>query len=284
VVVEAKCWGVEHLSLPERVRKALDADVDQFGGESCPEVIVDLVQAGLIAEERLHRSIRRLLRDKFRLGLFDDPYVDPDAAERIAGNAQFRAAGDLAQRKSIVLLKNEARAGRAILPLQGRPRIYVENLAPETAQAYGEVVAAVEDADVAVLRLNAPYEPREGFLESRFHSGDLAFHADEIRRVLSIAVRKPTILAIYLDRPAVMPEIAAGCAALLADFGASDAAVLDVLFGHHCPSAKLPIEIPASMDAVRRQKEDVPYDSGDPLFAFGHGLTYPEQSATIRPS
>jgi hypothetical protein len=65
---------------------------------------------------------------------------------------------------------------------------------------------------------------------------------------------------------------------LLANFGASDAAVLDVVFGRFTPSAKLPFEMPSSMEAVRKQKEDVPYDSENPLFAFGHGLTYQNRS------
>lgn len=274
VIIEAKCWGVEHLSVPERAKKALDAGIDQFGGESCAEVIIGLVESGAIPEARLDESVRRLLRDKFRLGLFDDPYLDPDVAARVAGNARFRAAGDLAQRKSIVLLKNHASAAGPILPLTGRPRIYVENVMPETASVYGEVVGTVEEADVAILRLDAPYEKREGFLESMFHAGDLSFPPEEIARILAIAAQKPTIIAIYLDRPAVMPEIAAGCAALLADFGASDAAVLDVIFGRFSPTGKLPVEMPSSMDAVRRQKEDLPYDSEAPLFPFGHGLSY----------
>ena len=73
VLIEAKCWGVEDLSVAERARKAIDAGVDQFGGEDCPEVIVELVRSGQIAESRIDVSARRLLRDKFRLGLFDDP-------------------------------------------------------------------------------------------------------------------------------------------------------------------------------------------------------------------
>jgi beta-glucosidase len=72
----------------------------------------------------------------------------------------------------------------------------------------------------------------------------------------------------------VIPEIAARSAALLADFGASDAALLDVVCGRFRPEGKLPFELPASMEGVRRLKPDLPYDSGDPLFPFGHGLTY----------
>jgi beta-glucosidase-like glycosyl hydrolase len=74
VVWPARAWGVEHLSPVERVLKALDAGVDQFGGESCPELVIELVTTGRLPEARLDASARRLLRLKFELGLFDDPY------------------------------------------------------------------------------------------------------------------------------------------------------------------------------------------------------------------
>ena len=89
-VFAAKCWGVEELSTEERLVKIVEAGCDQLGGEALPEVLVELVRAGRIAEERIDESARRLLRDKFRLGLFDDPYVDPDQAERICGSREFR--------------------------------------------------------------------------------------------------------------------------------------------------------------------------------------------------
>jgi beta-glucosidase len=207
--------------------------------------------------------------------LFDDPYVDPEAAERIAGNAEFRAAGEQAQRRSIVLLKNGATLAGKTLPLQGRPKLYLENVAPEVAAGYGQVVQNVEEADVAILRLKTPFEQRDGnFLERMFHAGDLDFKGEEKAHILDILARVPTIVDIYLDRPAVIPEIAERSAALLADFGASDTAVLDVIFGRFPPSGKLPFELPSSMEAVRRQKEDLPHDSENPLFPFGHGLTY----------
>jgi beta-glucosidase len=85
---------------------------------------------------------------------------------------------------------------------------------------------------------------------------------------------KPTIVAVHFDRPYVLPEIARESAALLATFGVADAAVLDVLTGAFQPSGKLPFELPASMEAVRAQKEDVPFDSAQPLFPFGAGLGY----------
>lgn len=273
VMVEAKCWGVEELSLAERVKKALDAGVDQFGGESCPEVIVELVRGGQVSEERLDESAARLLAEKFRLGLFDNPFVDEEKAVEVVGNAEFQAAGAQAQRRSLVLLKN-GNGDEPLLPLSGRPRIYAEGVAADALAAYADVAATPEEADFAILRLAAPYEPREGFLESLFHSGDLDFREPERSRILDILGRVPTIVDIYLERPAVIPEIADGCAALLGNFGASDPALLDILFGRFAPTGKLPFELPSSMDAVRAQKEDVPYDSETPLYPFGFGLSY----------
>ena len=269
-IFPARAWGVEHLSLEQRASKILDAGVDQFGGEACPEVVIDLVNSGQIGEERLDTSVRRLLRDKFRLGLFENRRVDVAAAGHIAGNPAFRAAGELAQRKSIVLLKN---AG--ILPLPLRPKIYVENIKPEVASQYGDVVDSPDQADFAILRLQAPYQPRNNiFLEAFFHAGDLDFKEPELSRILSIARSLPSIIDIYLDRPAVIPDIAAASAGLVANFGANAAAVLDIIFGRFKPTAKLPFELPSSMEAVRAQKPDLPHDSQDPLFDYGFGLTY----------
>ncbi|MCL4835561.1 MAG: glycoside hydrolase family 3 C-terminal domain-containing protein [Caldilineaceae bacterium] len=273
VMVEAKCWGVEHLSLAERVKKVLEAGVDQFGGEACPEVIVELVTSGQIGEDRIDQSVRRLLREKFRLGLFDNPFVDEGRAVEIVGNAEFQAAGELAQRKSIVLLKNGS-GDAPVLPLSGRPKLYVEGVSPEIAARFGEVVESPGAADFAILRLPAPFEPREGFLERFFHSGDLDFKEPELSRVLEILGKAPTIVDIYLERPAVIPEIAAQSVALLGNFGASDAALLDILFGHSAPTGRLPFELPSSMEAVRGQKEDTPFDSENPLYPFGFGLGY----------
>ena len=267
----ARAWGVEHLSEIERVKKILDAGCDQFGGEACPHYVIELVESGQIPESRIDESARRLLREKFILGLFDNPYVDVEAAVALVGNDEFTAAGRLAQRRSIVLLKNDA----GLLPIRNRPKVYVEGIDPEALANDAEVVPAVEEADLAILRIAAPFEPRDELgLEALFHAGSLAFSDAERDRILAITNSVPTIVDIYLDRPAVIPEIAASCAALTANFGAEASAIVDVLFGRFTPEGKLPFEMPSSMDAVRAQKSDVPYDSAAPLFPFGHGLSW----------
>ena len=72
----------------------------------------------------------------------------------------------------------------------------------------------------------------------------------------------------------MIPELAEACAAVVAMFGASDEAVLDVLFGRAAPEGRLPFELPSSMEAARAQHPDLPRDSENPLFPFGHGLSY----------
>ncbi|MEV8622891.1 glycoside hydrolase family 3 N-terminal domain-containing protein [Streptomyces sp. NBC_01268] len=264
---EARAWGVEHLSVAERAAKALDAGADQFGGEECPEVVVELVTSGRIAESRVDASVRRLLHEKFTLGLFDDRrYVDPDEAEETVGRADFTALGAAAQRRSLTVLTDGP------LPLQGRPKLYVENVDPATAAAYGETVPTPAEADLAILRLRTPFEDRPNKFESFFHSGSLAFPDAELTRVLALLEATPTVVCVNLERPAVLPEIAEHAAALIADYGASDEALLDVAFGRAKPEGRLPFELPRSMAAVAASRPDVPNDTVDPVFPYGHGL------------
>lgn len=273
---EGPGWGVDNLSVKERVKKVIDAGVDQFGGKMNTKELLELIAEGQISEARIDASARRILRTKFQLGLFDNPYVDVDEAVSIVGSAAHQEKGKIAQRKSIVLLKNDMKGDSTfVLPLAGKPKIYVENIDATVAAGYGVVVDSLNDADIAILRLQTPWEPRSGnFIEAMFHQGHLDFKEPELSRILEITKRKPTVICVYMDRPAVMPEIAQSATALLAEFGAHDDAVLDVVFGRFSPSAIMPFEIPSSMEAVEKQKEDVPYDSENPLYPFGHGLTY----------
>lgn len=269
----ARAWGVEKLSPEERVKKIIEAGVDQFGGESCPELVVKLVKEGKVSEKRIDESIRRLLRQKFQLGLFENPYVDPAASEKVFATATFKEEAAASQRRAMTLLKNDG--GK--LPLQmGKLKIYVENIDKKVAAQYATVVDKPEQADIAIIRLTTPWVPvdSKNFMARMFHHGDLDFKGTKKDSILQLLNAAPTIVDIYLDRPAVIPEISAKAKGLLADFGASDEAVLDVIFGKAKPGGKLPFELPSSMEAVRNQKEDLPYDSKDPLYKFGYGLSY----------
>ncbi len=271
VIWPARAWGVEHLSAEERVLKALLAGVDQFGGESCPQHVVELARTGRLSPARLDQSVRRVLRLKFQLGLFDNPFVDETAVEQVMGSPASHAAGAASQKRTMTLLKNEA----GFFPLPRQKKIYVKNIKPEVAAAYAEVVASPAEAEVAILRLETPWYPVEtnNPFARGFHHGDLDFKGEALAEILALLNAIPTIVVIYLDRPAVIPEINAAAKVVLADYGASDAAVLDVIFGAATPQGKLPFELPSSMEAVRQQKTDLPHDSENPLYPFGFGLT-----------
>src|ERR1051325_428271 len=133
----------------------------------------------------------------------------------------------------MTLLKNE----NQVLPLQGRPKIFVRNVDPSVAVQYAEVVDHLGEADFAILRLDTPWVPLEtkNPLALAFHHGDLDFKGQARTEILELLQAVPTIVVLYLDRPAVIPEINASARALLAEFGASDVAILDVIFGKARP-------------------------------------------------
>ena len=276
MVLPARARGMERASPEERMLKCINAGVDQFGGEMIPELLVHLVREGKVNEARIDSSVRRMLKLKFEQGLFDNPFTDVDNAVKTIGNPQFKAAGEQAQRKSIVLLKNDETGTGKTLPLINGIKIFVVNIDPEKAGKYATVVKKPEDADFAILRIKSPSQTIEGtgIFGRLFSSGDLDFKEKELGEILEILNKVPSIVDLYLDRPAVVPEIAASSKGLLANFGASDEALLDIIFGKVNPAARLPFEMPSSMEAVRNQKEDVPYDSENPLFPFGYGLSY----------
>ncbi|MFF8186408.1 glycoside hydrolase family 3 protein [Microbacterium sp. NPDC016588] len=268
-VLPARAWGVEELTASERMEKILDAGADQFGGEECVEMLVDLVRAGRVSEERIDRSARRLLRVKFALGLFDDPYVDVDAAERIVGNAEFRELGERAQARSLTVLVNEG----DVLPLRPTGAVYVEGFRADDVAELGRVVSDPAEADLALVRIGAPFDPRDDlFLEAWFHQGSLEFAPGLVYRLRRIAASCPLVLVVNLDRPAILTPFVGHAAAIVADYGSSARAVLDALTGRVAPQGRLPIEIPRSMDAVRASREDVPSDTGDPVFPVHFGL------------
>lgn len=274
----ARAWGVEDLTPRERMIKVIEAGADQFGGEALPAELVELVQSGAISEDRLDASARRLLREKFVLGLFDAPLVDVKKAGEVVGSDAFRAAGEAAQRASITVLTNTATdAGTPTLPLATGQKIYVEGIDAEVAGEYGTVVATPAEADVAIIRIQAPFEVRATVFENFFHQGSLDFTDETVAHLLEVSAAVPTVIDVHLDRPAILTPIVNASdapAAIVANYGANARALLDVLTGVAEPKGKLPFDLPSSMAAVEASREDVPFDTKDPLFRFGHGVSY----------
>ena len=273
-------WGVESLTLQARFVKAVTAGVDQFGGTERADMLVAAVRAGQLTEPRLDSSVVRVLAQKFALGLFEDPYVDAAAAPQRVGTDEFRSAALDAQRRALVLLENKG----GILPLRhgtsAKPlRVFLQGVAPAAIAREGwTVVTDATQADVAIMRLTAPFERlHPGYpFGAFFHEGSLEFRDGDpdYETFKRISAQTPTIAIVYLDRPAVLTPIKERARAIVGNFGVSDEALIDVLAGRARPNGKLPFELPSSMQAVMSQRPDVPHDSKHPLFPFGFGLHY----------
>ncbi|CAN00102.1 putative beta-glucosidase/beta-xylosidase [Clavibacter michiganensis subsp. michiganensis NCPPB 382] len=275
-VLPARAWGVEHLDARQRMVKIIEAGADQFGGEQCTDLLLDLVHDGSISEARIDESARRLLLVKFQLGLFDNPFVDEDAAAEHVGNAESRRAGLDAQSRSVVVLKNGRSESAPVLPVLPGMRVYSEGIDVSALAQVGTPVAELEDADIAIIRIEAPYEPRDDlFLESYFHQGSLEMRPGLVHHLQTIAETTPLILDVALDRPALLAPVVDALAGLTVTFGVSDEALLAALAGRVTPSGRLPVEIPRSMEAIRLSAPDAPSSTRDPLFPIGFGLDLP---------
>lgn len=290
--IEMMPWGAEGLTIPQRYHRALQAGVNLFSGTADPAELLKAVQANPADLPLLDESVRLLLLEEFALGLFENPYVDEAAAERLVNNARFRARAGVAMRKSIVLLRNDTQA----LPLPARTKVYFETYqkaygAP--AAGAGEVyrpgsgpypvdfVGTPEEADVILLWLKPTAKPLFASDGGPIHLS-LSKNSVEVAYINALAAKKPTILAVNYSNPWVVDEVYnAGTKnrfpGVLATFGTTPDALLDVVTGRFNPSGRMPFTTPVSEEAVQNQKEDVPgYEEGPayPLFQYGEGLSY----------
>lgn len=145
VFLAGKCWGMEKATVAERHYKILMAGVDQFGGNNDAAPVLEAYQMGVkdhgeaFMRARFEQSAVRLLRNIFRVGLFENPYLDPEKSKETVGNPAFMKAGYDAQLKSIVMLKNHDH----VLPLKKGVTVYVpKKYLPATKNIFGQVSVA----------------------------------------------------------------------------------------------------------------------------------------------
>lgn len=347
-----KCWGMETATEAERHLKALEAGVDQFGGNNDAGPLLEAWKMGCekygenAMRARFERSAVRLLLNIFRTGLFENPYLDLKESLAVVGNEAYMKQGYDAQLHSVVLLKNKDQ----ILPLteekaDGRIRkVYVPNrhiretrgysgdIVPEkyvvpegraeAARRY-QLVQTPEEADAAICFVESPIccpyseeerkaggngylpvtlqyrpyiaeyarkeslaggDPQEDFT-NRSYYGKMNTAANE--EDLDIVIhtkkkmgKKPVIVVLEMKNPVVMSEMEPYADAVVAEFGVSKRAVLEVICGACEPSGLLPLQMPKDMRTVEEQKEDVPFDmecyvdSEGHTWDFGFGMNY----------
>ena len=275
-IITGRHWGVTNLTIPERYIKAINAGIDQFGGEMHPEIVVQLVRENKIDESRIDRSARRILKNKFELGLFDDPFVDIESVDKLINTQITQKLALDAQRKSVVMLKNSN-----LLPLTEETKIYVDGM--EFKDSDINKVNTIEEADVILMYLhtvfNGNQEPGtdrlfDRFLSNLFPNTDLRFNNQVIKRASEYSQVKPLILVVDLNRPAILSELNDLSDALIGTFGVNDEVIHEIINGKTNPSGKLPFELPSSMSEVEEQFEDVPDDTANPLYKYGYGLSF----------
>jgi beta-glucosidase len=176
---QGKCWGVEKLTEAERHSKAIEAGVDQFGGNNEMGPVIEAYKMGVATHgeefmrKRFEQSAVRLLRNIFRVGLFENPYLDVAETIKTVGNPDFMKAGYDAQLRSVVMLKNQAKT----LPVQKQLKVYIpkkyipggrnwfgvetpeswkDAVNPEVAKKYFQVVEKPEEADFALVCIDSP--------------------------------------------------------------------------------------------------------------------------------
>lgn len=175
-----KPWGLENATLAERRLRCFEVGVDQLGGVYDVEPTLEAYKLWIekygeeSARERFEQSARRILTNIFNVGLFENPYVSPDNAEKIVGNADFVTAGYEAQVKSIVMLKNHDN----VLPATGKVKVYqpLRKMGPaithwqypvpayeeypfsrELLEKYFEVTDDPQEADIALVSIKSPF-------------------------------------------------------------------------------------------------------------------------------
>lgn len=275
--LHAQPWGVENLSKQQRTLKMLEAGVDQLGGEHDPNHIIALAKQGKVSQARLDASMRRLLQPMFTLGLFESPYVDPERAAEVVDNPEFHAVAEDAQRRAIVLLKNQSH----VLPLRPTARVHLSGFDAVPSSLASRTVTDPAAADVMIVKVNAPYALRKDgtnfFTET--HEGTLSYsgaeNAGDLAAIRSaVATHKPVVVVMSMERPAVLSEFLDDVSGLIATFGSHDAAVADILTGAVAPTGRLPFDLPADDAAVEEQAEDAPHDFPRTSFKTGFGLGY----------
>ena len=277
-IINGRHWGVGDLSIEERYIKAIDAGIDQFGGEKDTEVVIELVKKGLIPSSRIDASVKRILKNKFDLGLFDNPYVEVDQVKSRVNTERNIKLGKEAQKQSMVLLKNDS-----TLPLEKNINIFVDGFNAKSI-VHGNVVSDIKDADVIVSYVHTVFNGNQpsgidrlvdNVLSSIFPNQDLNFSPEILEKLEEFSSIKPLIVIVDLNRPAILDSINQMSSALVGTFGVDESVIFETLFGESKPTGKLPFEIPSSMKEVNEQLEDVPDDTMNPTFKFGFGLTYP---------
>lgn len=136
-IINDRAWGLEGKEVPERVAAAINGGTDTLSGFHTNATIYDLVaNRKLVSEARVDEAVKRLLKEQFALGLFENPYVDASKANAVVGASRSVAKAEDIQKKSIVLLDNKAK----VLPVATGKKVYTIGMDKATVEGYDYTV------------------------------------------------------------------------------------------------------------------------------------------------
>jgi beta-glucosidase len=299
-------WGAESLTPVEKMAKAINAGTDIISGSSDPQLIIDAVGQDILSVDEVNESVTLLLTEMMNLGLFEDPYVDPQNALDVVANPEVQQIADEAHRKSIVLLRND----KNLLPLKDAKlkdvKLYVEMFPGGTDGASTKgLIETIKKHDPSITITNNLEEATHAYVyvkpvQSNWDNNPRITVGPEtgitnVDRIIDIQKTVPTITAVNMTNPWVLDEIEPNAAALIGTFGTKAEAIVDVIRGEFNPIGKLPFALPASMIAVDNEVGDVPSFAPreDPAYAYlnksgnaykyGFGLSYNQGKAVGKP-
>ena len=278
---------------------AANAGADILGGAGVRSTrqVVDEVPA-----EKITEACRRILVLKFKMGLFENPYVDEDAAEEIIGSEAHRAVAKEAAAKSFTLVKYEN-----AVSLEGQKFIVAGTLAEdlrclssgwtakEPVELKGTTIlqalknkageenvtyiadAAEVPADLSGVTAVVVVGEKSGTHDPAWGASTLEFPEEQVKLINALDKAGANVTAVVvMNRAYVLTPVAEAADSVLLVYrpgvtcGAE--AVADCLFGETEITGRLPFQIPATMESVLAQREDMPKDIENPLYEYGFGI------------
>ncbi|MEL7248090.1 MAG: glycoside hydrolase family 3 N-terminal domain-containing protein [Bacteroidota bacterium] len=287
---------------------AVDGDLDVFQNG-----LKEAVESGEVKQERIDDAVRRILRQKFRLGLFDNPFPNERLISTI-GSPEHRDVARQAVRESLVLLKRENKAlpiakntskivvvgehanntglqsGGWTVSWQGKAENYpgaTTILQGIQEQAQGEVIydadgtGGHEDADVAIIVVGeTPYAEFFGDIKHDHSREEYGYTLSEQQHsyISAYAGKGPKVVVVLISgRPLVVTHQIEQSDAFIAAWlpGSEGDGIAEVLFGDHNFKGRLPHSWPKAVEDVQgRFGPNFWDDSIQPLYEFGYGLEY----------
>ncbi len=285
-------WGLNFVG-------AANAGADVLGGAGVRSTaqLVDGVDEALLTD-----ACRRILIAKFQMGLFENPYVDEDAAEEIIGSDEHKAVAKEAAAKSFTLVKYENAASLAdqSFIVAGELASDVRCLnsgwtAKEPVEIAGtSILTALQEkagadnvtyitsaeevpADLSGVTAVVVVGEKSGTHDPAWGAATLEFPEEQTALINALDKAGANVVAVVvMNRAYVLTPIVDAADSVLVVYrpgvtcGAE--AVADCLFGETAITGRLPFQIPESMEQVLSQREDMPKDIENPLYEYGFGI------------